>query len=101
MVNTRRISITFCGGCNPRIDRGQVALGVQEILLASDYQVGYNLSDVDFVIYVSGCAANCAVKYSHSNLPSVVVAADTVDGVAIAERELVAEIVGKVREHFE
>jgi len=99
-MENRRISINFCGGCNPRIDRGQVALQVRDILVASGYQVCYNSLDVDFVIYISGCAANCALKYSSSDRPSVVVAAATVDAIVIDEAQLVTEIVSKVKKHF-
>ena len=99
-MNNRRISIIFCGGCNPRIDRGQIALQVQEILVARGYEVFYNSLDADFVLYMSGCTANCASKYNHSNLPAIVVAAATVDGVALDETKLVSEIVMKVRAYF-
>jgi len=56
--------------------------------------------NVDFVIYMSGCAANCALKYSSSNASSVVVAAVTVDAIVIDETELVTEIVTQVKKHF-
>ncbi|MDF2633802.1 MAG: hypothetical protein K0R78_676 [Pelosinus sp.] len=100
-MENRRISIVFCGGCNPRIDRGNVALQIQAILVARGYQIGYNSLDGDFVIYMSGCTVNCALKYNLNNQPSVVVAATSVDAVAIDEGELVSEIVMKVRDYFE
>ena len=100
-MNNRRISIIFCGGCNPRIDRGKIARQVQNVLAARDYEVCYNSLDADFIIYISGCTANCALKYNHSNHPSIVVAAATVDVVAMEEESLVNEIVMKVRNYFE
>lgn len=100
-MNNRRISIVFCGGCNPRIDRGKVALQIQDILVARGYQVSYNSFDVDFVIYMSGCTANCALKYNLNSLPAVIVAAATVDVVAIDEGKLAKEIIMKVRNYFE
>lgn len=100
-MNNRRISIIFCGGCNPQIDRGQVALQVQDILVARGYEVEHNSLDVDFAIYISGCTVNCALKYNHSNHPSIVVAAATVDVVAIDKGDLVNKIVMKVRDYFE
>lgn len=101
MVNNRRIAINFCGGCNPRIDRGQVAAQVMTILRSKDYEVCYNSLDVDFMIYLSGCTANCSLKYKNSNHPSVIVAAGTVDAVPMDEEELVTEIVMKVGSYFE
>lgn len=100
-MNNRRISIVFCGGCNPRINRGQIAAQVRTMLIESGYQVWYNSLDVDFVIYISGCTACCALKYNHSNLPSVVVAAATVDTVNREEQEIAAKIVMRVRGYFE
>ncbi len=100
-MNNRRISIVFCGGCNPRINRGQIAAQVQTMLIESGYQVWYNSLDVDFVIYISGCTAGCAFKYNHSNKPSVVVAATTVDAVNREVQEIAAKIVMRVRGHFE
>lgn len=99
-MNNRKIGITFCGGCNPRIDRGKVAADVQAMLLADGYHIQYNSQDVDFVIYVSGCTANCACKYNHVSSPHLEVAAATVDAVAVREEELAAEIVMKVRHYF-
>lgn len=100
-MSKRRISITFCGGCNPRIDRGKIAEQVRGILKASGYQVEYNSADVDFVIYMSGCTAGCAVRNNGRNSPSVAVAAATIDAVAIDAEKLVTEIVMKVRIYFE
>jgi len=100
-MSKRRISINFCGGCNPRIDRGKAARQVQEILIAKGYEVGYNVLDADFVIYLSGCTANCAVKHKAGNLPAMIVAALTIDAAAINKEDLVNEIVMKVRAYFE
>ncbi|OAM96194.1 hypothetical protein SAMN04515679_4389 [Pelosinus fermentans] len=100
-MNKRKISIVFCGGCNPWIDRGRIAAKVQDILLGMGYEVCYNSLDVDFVIYMSGCTANCALKYNHNDCPSAVVAAATLDAVAVEPAELVTDIVTKVRNYFE
>lgn len=101
MVNNRRIGINFCGGCNPRIDRGKIAAQVAKIFKERQYQIYYNSLDVDFVIYLSGCTANCSLKYQNSNHPSVVVAAETVDAMTMEEEKLVTEIVMKVGVYFE
>lgn len=100
-MNNRRISIVFCGGCNPRIDRGKIARQVQEILSIRGYEISYNVLDVDFVIYMSGCTVNCACKYNQNDLPSIVVTGTMMDVVAIGEGELANEIVMKVRAYFE
>ena len=79
----------------------QVALQVQDSLVARGYEFFYNSLDVDFAIYISGCTANCALKYNHSNRPFIVVAAATIETIAINKENLVNEIVLKVRNYFE
>ena len=101
MTNNRQISIIFCGGCNPRIDRGGLAARLKDTLAASGYQVRYNSLAADFVIYISGCTAGCALKYHSSGLPAVSVAAETADAVVIAEEQLAAHVIKKVRGYFE
>ncbi len=96
-----RVSIIFCGGCNPRIDRGRIATQLRADLLMMDYKVCYNSLNVDFAIYLSGCTANCALKYNRNDCPSAVVAAATLNAVAVEPAELVTDIVTKVRDYFE
>lgn len=97
----RRVSINFCGGCNPRINRGNVAGGVKDLLTSYGYQVSFNSVDVNLVIYLSGCTSNCAQKYSKCDIPSVVVAALTIDTEICDERRIVTEIVKRVRSFYE
>ena len=96
----KTVSIIFCGGCNPRIDRGRVAEKVNAALSGRGYRVSYNSREADFIVYLSGCAANCARRYSAADNPSVVVAGAAVDTTATDQTHLVAEIVEKVRSYF-
>ncbi|GAB6153255.1 hypothetical protein JCM17380_20050 [Desulfosporosinus burensis] len=97
----RRVSINFCGGCNPRINRGNVAGEVKDLLTSYGYLISFNSFDVNLVIYLSGCTSNCAQKYSKCDIPSVVVAALTVDTEICDESMIVAEIVKRVRSFYE
>ena len=99
-MSSKQISITFCGGCNPKIDRSQVAKEIQS-QLAAEFSLHYNRQDVDFVIYLSGCETNCALRYNPTNAPSASVAGATVDALGVQERELATEIANKVRDYFE
>ena len=96
----KSVSIIFCGGCNPRIDRGRIASEIGAVLGGYGYQVSFNRRDAAFLIYLSGCLANCAHRYSQACRPGVVVAAATVDAMATDETELVGDIVEKVRNYF-
>lgn len=74
---------------------------VKELLMSMDYLIAFNSFAVDIVIYLSGCPSNCAQKYSKCDMPSVVVAAFTVDTFLVDESRLVAEIVIRVRNYYE
>lgn len=100
-MENKEISIKFCGGCNPRINRGQVAQEVREILARSGYAVSFNRLDVDFVIYMSGCSANCARRYSDMHKPHVAVSGTAIDCMTTDETQLVNEIINRVRDWFE
>lgn len=96
-----KISIVFCGGCNPRIDRGQIANTLRNELAAMGYKVGYNCRDDDFIIFLNGCTASCALRHTAVARPCVIVAADTVDRVETLPSRLVAEVLEKVRMYNE
>lgn len=97
----RRVSINFCGGCNPWINRSEIANEVKKRLLAKNIQVVFNRFDVDLVIYLSGCSSNCAHRYSQSLKPCIVVAAATVDAIALDEPQIVVEVEIRVRNFYE
>lgn len=93
----KKVSINFCGGCNPQINRSEIAHNVREKLSEMGYHLNYNQPDADLAIYLSGCSSNCAKRYSENNIPCLVVAASTLDAIAVDEGHLVDEIVIRVR----
>jgi len=100
-MHDKRVSINFCGGCNPCIDRGKVANEVKELLMSYGYLISFNSCDVNFVIYLSGCTSNCAQKYSLCDIPCVVITACMVNTLKVNESGIVAEIVKRVRSYYE
>jgi hypothetical protein len=99
-MSGKRCSIIFCGGCNPKINRGRIAESVSSQLAEHGYQVSYNNPDVDFVIYLSGCSVSCAKSKNQIEAPFVVIAGTSVDSITIEEKSLVAEIITRGRNHF-
>lgn len=95
-----RIGIQFCGGCNPHIDRGSIAMELRDRLADEGYEIVWNRTDCDFVIFISGCTASCAERQSCGE-PSIRVAAATVDFIDVAEHEMTAKIIKKVANYFE
>jgi hypothetical protein len=94
------VSIKFCGGCNPAINRGRIAEEVLEHIIANGHTVSYNTPDADFIIYISGCLANCAEKYDGIKSASLVVAGASIDLMAVEESALAAEIIARGRNYF-
>lgn len=102
MCNSHKnISITFCGGCNPRIDRGGLAKKVSELMVKQGCTVVFNRPDADFIIYISGCSASCAWRYSKAQAAHTIVAGAAVDSIVAAETELVSKIMHRVRDYLE
>lgn len=54
-----RLSIKFCGGCNPVTDRGFLARGIREILGTAVDWVPWE-EKADMVIIINGCLTACA-----------------------------------------
>jgi hypothetical protein len=98
--SNRQVSIKFCGGCNPRIDRSLIAEKVRESLFAYGYEIVLNSITADFIVYLSGCTANCAYRYSNSKKPCVV-AESTIDTLPVDKKNLCSLINQKVRYYFE
>jgi pyruvate-formate lyase-activating enzyme len=94
------VSIQFCGGCNPRIDRGEIALALQKALADRGFEVVFNRLDADFVIFLSGCTSGCAFKFNPTNPPYVTIAGTTVDNEDVGETRIVPEVLRKVKEFY-
>lgn len=92
------IGIRFCGGCNPRIDRGRIARELEQALTSMGHPVVFNSPDAGLVIFLSGCATGCAFKYNPKDPPFITVAAATVDGEETAEDRIVRDVLRKVRQ---
>jgi hypothetical protein len=85
------VTVVFCGGCNPQIDRTAVAAG----LPADDPDLPPGAT-----VHVSGCPRACASDHRlSSDAPAaVVVAGELVDGVRTPKDELVPTVTRKLKE---
>ena len=91
------VGIIFCGGCNPKINRGKLAEKIVKELESLGFIVKINNFDTDIIIFLSGCTSNCALKRGVNQSPQIIVAAQTVDALNIEKEQMVAEIIAKVR----
>jgi len=80
------VSITFCGGCNPKIDRGDIGNKLKEIL------EGFGVSVV---------STSCACRWKRPDIPSVIVAGTSVNHREEAEEDIVPACVRAVRAYIE
>lgn len=71
-------------------------------LSTNGYEVFYNNLDADFIIFLSGCTASCASRYSYVKdaIPHVVIAASTVDATKMDEKKISTWVSKKVRDYF-
>jgi hypothetical protein len=100
-MKSMTVGIQFCGGCNPRIDRGRIARQLQTELLDRGFDVVFNNPDADFTVFLSGCLSGCALKFNLKEPPLVEVAAATVNGVAMPVEMIVPEVLKKVSQFLE
>jgi hypothetical protein len=57
---TPRLAIKFCGGCNPLLERGKLAIKVRQGL--SDSQWVSWEEETDLVLIINGCPTACAER---------------------------------------
>ena len=94
----KTVSVCFCGGCNPRIDRVAIAEKLKTLLHDYRCKVVYNeRSTADVTVCLSGCPANCADKTGEKDTGAcVVVAGEMVDLKQVETARIVHEIAAKV-----
>lgn len=99
----KKVSIRFCGGCNPRIDRGLIAGRLRAALAEKGCEVVFNQPDADAIIYLNGCAADCASRYNPPPAGTAVVniSAGAVDGKPVPEDELALCALDKVFDYLQ
>jgi hypothetical protein len=94
------VAINFCGGCNPVIDRRDIALEIKDALLARGYAVTFNSWDAGFIVRLSGCTADCVSRYHPADPPEAVIAGSTFAATAVDETRLADLAVAAVTAHF-
>ena len=69
-----KIGIKYCGGCNPRYDRLEIAKRLKKDYPEELYVHATGEKDLDLVIVLCGCTAECADYQSiHSKYGAVVI----------------------------
>ena len=86
-----RVTVVYCGGCNPHIDRTAVAAE----LPADDPEIRPGA-----IVHLSGCPRACASGHllTREDPAAVVVAGEFVDGVATPAPGIAATVSRKLKE---
>ncbi|WP_066687104.1 hypothetical protein [Christensenella intestinihominis] len=85
-----RIGIKYCGGCNPRYDRTNIAQRLREDFPEDEVVPAASGPDMDYVVVVCGCKSACALvdgltgKYGRT----VLTESDAYDGLLKTLKEL-------------
>ncbi len=62
-----KCGVRFCGGCNPRYDRGKAFKEIQRDVDGMDFLHAIENEDYDKLLVIGGCPSCCA-SYDHFNV---------------------------------
>lgn len=95
-ISGLKVNIHFCGGCNPLIERKNIASQLDSRLREMGYCVVYNCSHSALVIFLSGCTSDCASNFNPTNSPFVTVSGSKVDGKDVLPACIVSEVLMRI-----
>lgn len=97
------ISVKFCGGCNPTIDRGGLFRSLQkkgkELELKFKAVIDFEEVDPDsYLLIINGCQSHCVFppEESKNEYRVIIVAGETLDEKKCPESELADRIIARV-----
>jgi len=59
--NLPRLTVKFCGGCNPHVDRGSILQNIRERLGGRVFWVAWG-EKADLLLILNGCPVSCAER---------------------------------------
>ena len=97
-----RIALKYCGSCNPHIDISGTGDSLKEAFRKDDSLslVSPEDSNIGVIVILCGCARACgATEEIRNRAPrSIVVAGQAIDMTPVAEKDIRAEIIRKLRQ---
>lgn len=99
-----KLRITYCGGCNPEIDRGRVVERLMALMESENIKFRH-VSDSetpDLVLIVNGCAHACkeeALRLGTESFPFVSVQGEKLQFQDVAEDRLPGVLLEKIMPH--
>jgi hypothetical protein len=55
-----KVGVRYCGGCNPRYDRGGVFQKIRDRLQDVDFEIAKEGVEYDALLVIGGCTSCCA-----------------------------------------
>jgi hypothetical protein len=96
-----RVSLRYCGSCNPLIDLSKIGNEVKEAIRKEDdlKMVSPEGNGLDTMIILCGCPRACGNKEEirAQAKRSIVVAAETIDMVPVPEKDISTAIITKLK----
>lgn len=82
-----KIGVRYCGGCNPRYDRGRLVEYIKDKVQHADFQNAKEGVSYDALLVVSGCTSMCA-SYEQFHGKKGIVSINSEEGIDEAVNSL-------------
>ena len=91
MIKKIKCGVRFCGGCNPRFDRGKALKEIEQDVKNMDFTHAIEGELYDVLLVIGGCA-NCCAAYGHFDVKGEVYKIWDYDQVETVKKELTEEV---------
>lgn len=99
--NKIRVSLKYCGSCNPLIDLSKIGNELKEAIRKDNdlKLVAPESNHIDIMVILCGCPRACGNKEENRAKAnrSIVVAAETIDMVPVAEKDISTTVMKKLK----
>ena len=68
----KKVGVRYCGGCNPRYNRGGVFQKIRDRLQDIDFEVAQEGVEYDALLVIGGCTSCCASYHQFTYCKGVV-----------------------------
>jgi len=96
-----KVSLKYCGSCNPLIDLSRIGDELKEAIRKENNLrlVSSESNNVDAMVILCGCPRACGNKEENraKAARSIVVAGETINMVPVAEKEISAVVIKKLK----
>ncbi|MFQ5996228.1 MAG: hypothetical protein ACE5KP_01200 [Dehalococcoidales bacterium] len=96
-----KVALKYCGSCNPLIDLSKIGNELKEVIGKEDdlILVAPESNHIDTMVILCGCPRACGNKQENRAKAnrSIVVAAETIDMVPVAEKDISTAVMEKLK----